>query len=485
MRIKTLYILFLFCFFYGCSHFKDAENPLILAPKNHQSEAKVCKKPVRKRDEGCGEGFQTKLPEKKERLCLSEVIDLGLRNNPNTRISWAEARQAASIYGQSLSNYFPEFNITVIYEKLRESFFSEDITGDFLATVSQTTINPEMQMNYVLLDFGQRRTASKSALYSLYYANYSHNREIETVMQTIINDYFEYLFQKDLLKSTEANLMSAQASLDAANERKNSGVGSLADVVQAKTEYLQTKISLVGVEVDVNTAYSVLAKDMGIPSNFPFQTDKLPTEVNVDLPLQPLSVLINTAKKNRQDYLAIRANKQSKVFSLQNAQAQQNPALAFNLALGRQYFLSLGTHEDYHYTADLTLSYPLFKGFFYKNLVKQKKAELEVANAQVNQVELDIFEQVTTSHFNVKKAKETYYISKDFLETAKIRFAIAIASYKAGTETILDVLSAQSSLADARAETSRAKKTWFISLANLTYATGTLTKHSLTPEEAL
>ena len=51
---------------------------------------------------------------------------------------------------------------------------------------------------------------------------------------------------------------------------------------------------------------------------------------------------------------------------------------------------------------------------------------------------------------------------------------IALSNYKAGTNTILDVLSAQSSLADSRAKKAQATRDWYSSLANLSYSTGSM-----------
>ena len=89
-------------------------------------------------------------------------------------------------------------------------------------------------------------------------------------------------------------------------------------------------------------------------------------------------------------------------------------------------------------------------------------------------MELEVIKEVTTSHFNVKSSAQTVECAKDYLDAAKKRFDIAISNYKAGTANILNVLAAQSSLADARAKDAKAKRDWFVSIANLAYSTGSL-----------
>jgi len=478
MRVYLLLlpILFVSC----CTYRYDAADPLALTSKNPQTKAKIKKKPIRKNVQEIAKQ-KTRLPQKKSTLNLADVIDLGLQNNPNTTISWAEARAAASVYGQSLADFYPEIDIFGNYQRVKENLQEANLHINYY----QTTITPEMQVNYLIFDFGERRYNSQSALYALNFANYSFNQQLQSVLQGLINDYFDYLYQKEALEADQADLLTAKATLDAAEEKKRTGVASLSDIVQAKTQYLQIKMSLIAQRVDTEASYAQLATQMGIPANFPFKTANLPLEIETDVPIQNLRTLIDTAKKCRQDFLAVKANRQSKAFAVDSAIAKNRPIITANFDLGKDFYGSMGSKEDYHWTLQFTLGYPLFKGFYYDNLIKQSKANLKEAEAQVKQSELNVIEEVSVAHFDVKMAKQTYETAKDYLETATLRFKIALANYKAGANTILDVLSAQSSLADARAEMASAKKTWFLSLANLAYATGTLTKNTLSMKEEI
>src|SRR5580692_8620339 len=47
------------------------------------------------------------LPGQEEPYSLGELIDIALRNNQQTKITWAQARSAAASYGQSQSQFFP------------------------------------------------------------------------------------------------------------------------------------------------------------------------------------------------------------------------------------------------------------------------------------------------------------------------------------------------------------------------------------------
>ena len=52
-------------------------------------------------------------------LTLSEVVDIGLRNNPATRLSWANARAAAEAYGSERGAYYPTIDGEVTGTRLK------------------------------------------------------------------------------------------------------------------------------------------------------------------------------------------------------------------------------------------------------------------------------------------------------------------------------------------------------------------------------
>jgi outer membrane protein len=115
---------------------------------------------------------------------------------------------------------------------------------------------------------------------------------------------------------------------------------------------------------------------------------------------------------------------------------------------------------------------PIFSGFYYKNAIRIAEANKKQAEEQMVQTELQVIQEITNYHYNVRIAYETLHLAKAFLEAAEEQYVVALEQYKYGTNTILDVVSAQSSLADARARLQNGFQQWYTSLANLAYSTG-------------
>ena len=71
----------------------------------------------------------------------------------------------------------------------------------------------------------------------------------------------------------------------------------------------------------------------------------------------------------------------------------------------------------------------------------------------------------------------------DLARSAKESEAVALGRYKEGVGSILDLLSAQSAMADARSQQVQAQWGWFMALAQLTHDAGLLTAARESPFE--
>lgn len=415
---------------------------------------------------------QTLLPSHFEsaELSLAELLDIALQNNPLTKQTWAQARAAAAQYGESLSPFYPNITFDGTYTREKGTAGSVGLPTRFFYTQA----GPDVYLSYTLFDFGQRTAAATAAREALYYADLTHNQEIQNIVQVAMDDYYNYLYQMAILRTDEADLQNAQSSLDAANEKFALGLAALGDVAQARTQFLQSKINLTTQKQNVENAFAQLATDLGLPANRRFKVQPLPDQIFADPMLESVGELVERAQSRRQDFLAAQANVRSQEANLLSAKRALLPVLGSNFDVGYYWFQKNRSERSAHWSAELTLSFPIFDGFYYRNAIRYAQANLEQSKAQMFATELTLVQQVTTAHMQVKTSAQNLSDTEEYLKAAELEFNIALTSYKAGTATILDVLSAQSSLADARSKKAGAQKDWFTALASLAYATGSL-----------
>ena len=410
-------------------------------------------------------------------LNLAELIDIGLQNNPMTKQSWAQARAAAAQYGQTLSNFYPNVSFLGTLFRQKATFIDTDGTAQpYFATYA----GPDLELTFTLFDFGQRSSATLAARESLYYADWTHNQEIQVVIQVIMDDYYSYLYQMALLEAKTSDLENAQLTLDVANEKFMQGVAALGDVAQARTQYFQSKIDLTSQRQNVETSFAQLAAHLGLPANIPFKVEPLPNTVVPNTMLDSVDQLVALAQTQRQDFLAAQSNVRSKEALLLNAKRTNLPVLSTSLDLGKYWFDSHQHEHFFHWSAQFSLSFPIFDGYKNRNAIRAAKANVELSQAQLIQTEIGIIQDVATAYTSVKTSAENLRDSVEYLKSAQLQFDIALTNYKHGTTTILDVVSAQSRLAEALAKCAGTKKDWFTSLAAIAFATGSLCS---TPQE--
>jgi outer membrane protein TolC len=113
------------------------------------------------------------------------------------------------------------------------------------------------------------------------------------------------------------------------------------------------------------------------------------------------------------------------------------------------------------------------------------KAQAEAARDQMTELGRGIELQVWTSYYGLKTSEQEIATATDLLASAEASYNVALDRYKAGVGSILDLLAAQSVLADGRVQLVRARSDWFLALVQFTHDTGTLSPPSAPAKPAL
>src|SRR5438067_255726 len=152
-----------------------------------------------------------------------------------------------------------------------------------------------------------------------------------------------------------------------------------------------------------------------------------------------------------------------------------------NAGASRNYFLDICCAHGDLYSAAITLRIPIFNGFKDSADLLQAREQARAAEADAQSVEQQIILQVWSSYQAVKTAELRVGTARDLLASALASAEVAQGRYKAGVGSILDLLTAQTALANARAQEVQVRADWLISVATLSHDTGAL---ALAPEGA-
>jgi outer membrane protein TolC len=162
---------------------------------------------------------------------------------------------------------------------------------------------------------------------------------------------------------------------------------------------------------------------------------------------------------------------------------QNYPTLTGEVEVGRT--IVNGINDKIDFIAELKLNFPLFEGFYVVNETRAAKSQLQIAKLQLQQLELEIEREVSNYREDIVLSLEAFCFAQQYVESAETDFRIQISKYKAGTTTIVDVINAQTEVANATAKYIATKRDYFTSLANLASAIGTLYRNQTLPQDEL
>jgi len=405
-------------------------------------------------------------------LSLAQAIDVALANNPSTRTAWLQARAAEARLGSERSAYLPEVDLIVSAGRQPASVTNAS---------TPTTYGASLGLTYLLFDFGGRAAVVEEARQTLIAADYLHNAAIQNVILTLEDAYFQLLAVKALVVSQDATLKELQTSLDAAEARHRAGVATIADVLQARTAYSQARLTADTLAGSLRVGEGTVATIMGLPPQSDFSFGTLPEDIPATEMTAPIETLLARATAERPDLAASRAAGERARSRITEVRSSYLPSIGLSSSVGTTFVGAPGSADSFSpVSVGVALRFPLFTGF--RNTYDVRAAELdaqavdEQTRGLAQQIDLDVW----TGYFGVRTAAQRVGTSRDLLASAQQSLDVASGRYKEGLGTILDVLTAESALANARAQDVQARTDWLLSLAQLAHGMG-----GLTPETAV
>jgi len=407
---------------------------------------------------------------RRESLTLADVLEVALANDPTTRIAWRDARARVAAIGIERADYWPQIDAT--FGATRSHTL---IQGGRLES-SQTTYGPGATLDWLLLDFGGRSGALETARREALSAVWSHGAAVQGTLLRTIEAYVDYVGAKANLAAAETSRDEAKTNLDAAQGRRDAGVATIADVLQARTALSQATLFAQTIAGSIGSLRGALATVMGLPANVPFDVQDLPAQVPSIALTASVDELIERAKTSRPDLAASREDWLAAKADIKTARGAWLPRLEMVGALNRNYYSSGDfSANGTPWSLGLVLRIPVFDGLrAHYDVARAKETERAFAES-ARAVEQDVVNSVWTSYFDLKTAAQRIETAKDLLASATESEEVALGRYTEGVGTLLDLLTAQSALAAARAQDIAARADWFVSAARLLHATGGLT----------
>jgi outer membrane protein TolC len=396
-------------------------------------------------------------------LELAQIVGLALSNNPQTRATWLNARVPEANLGSARAAYLPTVDLDASLTRARTT-----------AGTATTLTAPILSLDYLLFDFGGRNAAAEAARQTLIAADYTHNQAIQDVILRVEQAYYDYLDAKALLTAQASTIKERQTSLDSAEARHRAGVATIADELQARTALSQAQLTYETIDGNLHKLRGTIATTMGLPATTPFEAGELPLDIPAQQVSDAVDALIAQAVTDRPDLAAARAAVEQARARVRVVRSQGLPALGLGASVAPVFANGL-QRQTTPYSAGISLRFPLFTGFRNTYDIRAAELETQLASENARGLEQQAGLQVWTSYYDLQTAGKRLATSRALLHDAQESADVAQGRYRAGIGSILDLLTAESALENARAEEVQARADWFLTVAQLAHDTGTLT----------
>ncbi|MFH1395662.1 MAG: TolC family protein [Candidatus Omnitrophota bacterium] len=412
-----------------------------------------------------------------EPLTLAELVDMAFANNPVIRNAWQKARAREAEVKQAQSEYYPQGTVSGDITRQKK------VATRKIEDSNNYNYSPKAVITYMILDLGGRDASVRQATQEVISANFTFNRTIQDLLFDTAKAYYSFYSAQSDLKAKKANVEDASTALEAASIKFSTGLASKLDVLQAKSNYEDTLYSLEDAKGTVFTTKGDLAETVGFAPDLDFEITAPDENVPLNITSENVSMLIESALKERPDIGAARAVLYSKEEAVKVANSDLWPTLNITGSAEKRWYRFFGDEETnwqyYDCSGYFSVNWDIFDGFYKYSKRRQAQAELDAEREQLKQTELNAASDVWTKYYNLKTAVKKLVFSKSFLETAQASHDLALEGYKSGIKSILDLLEAQSQLQEARSKLVESQKDLFVSSAGLARAMGTLSAKDL------
>jgi outer membrane protein len=393
---------------------------------------------------------------------LDDLVERALARDPEARAAWHDARAAAAIAGSRRSAWYPRLDAAA------------DVGRGNASGSGRTTAGVAASLSWLLLDLGARGAVIDEADQLLLAARLARRAAVLDLVLDVQETYYQYLGARALFAAQQASVKQAETALAAAEDRRRAGVATIADVLQARTAHSQARLRLQSAEGQALAFRGALATLAALPPTTALEVGELPERVAREAAEPEVERLLAEASARNPDLARARALAGASGARARAAARSGLPTLSFDAGAGRGWLIRPDGGSDESWRLGLTVRFPLFEGFrtVYDSLAARESADAAGARADATgqRVMLDVW----TSHQALRTAGRRVETSRDLLESASLSAEVATARYKEGVGSILDLLTAQAALEDARAEDVRARADWLVAFARLARSTGRL-----------
>lgn len=415
---------------------------------------------------------------------LAELIDYAEHNNPRTRIAWERAKQRAAGLGLARSAYYPILaGIAAAADERIINPFPKPLAPDGFTMVQVPLIQPELKLQYLLFDGGERAAHVDAATHEQLAAGAQFIQANQTVAHAVSTAYYRLVTAQECLLAAEETLRTSRTTLEAAEARLANGRGTLPDVLNARSENAQAVFDRESADGDEKIARVALTEAMGAEPSVNIVIDSQKAAPPPQQLTLSIDALVERALATRPDLLALASEIRAADDLILAARAEYKPKVVVQGSVAQtsiwptSSYGELGSASRPTYMAAVALEWKLFDGGARRNQIAAAESRRRAAQDELTETHDRATREVWTAYINFRSALRKNDAAQALFASADTSYSASLEAYNAGVRTLIDLVNAQKQLAQARYSGVAARSQLFLEAVNLEFVTGNLLRN--------
>jgi outer membrane protein TolC len=379
-------------------------------------------------------------------ITIEDALDRGLKYNLGLYLAARATQQTSAAHLRALSDLLPVANGSFSEEdqKLNLKQFGFTFPG------IPTSVGPfgisdlRATGSWTVLDFHSINNI-QAASQNVKAAEFTYKDARDTVVLAVGANYLLTIAQESRVTATEAELKTAQALFQLAEDQETAGLAPNIDTLRARVQLQAEREAVIQAQNDLEKQRIALSRVIGLPVRQKFRlVNRVPYH---PLPEMELETAYTRALQTRPDYQAALASLRAAQLSREAAWKQRLPSIG----LAGEYGV-LGTTPDSmspNWSAAATLRIPIFQGGKVEADVRQADAILKQRQAQVDNLRGRIEQDVQDALLDLNAAAQQVEVAKLGLDLAQQALGQSQDRFAAGVTNNVEVIQAQQQLAAA------------------------------------
>jgi outer membrane protein len=398
-------------------------------------------------------------------ISLQEAVSLAQRNAPAAIQARGQLRTSSSAVRSALGAFIPSLSTSLNQTKQSGQRF--DALRDQVVTVQQPwSYSAGISSNLELFDGGRRFADLRARRADVDAAEANEVSQRFNIALQVKQEYARILAARESEAAARAQLEQAEAQLRAAVARVQAGAATMSDSLRSLIQVGNARLALLTAQNDVRVASATLTRLVG--TSFLVTANPLDT---LDLPVVPidsaaLALLALQGPEVQQAELSLRAANAG----VSSSRSSYMPTISMSYSYNGNGNDPFGFgNGQFLYGSNLAfrLNFPIFNNFNREDQIVRARVAEDNAAAQLRDARLAAQQNIVQQLGALRTAEERIRIQQASVLAAQEDLRVQQQRYALGASTLLDLLTSQSQLNQARAALIQARQDYRIARAQI------------------